>query len=154
MAALSYIRNHATRLGLEAGFFDNLELHIHIPEGAVPKDGPSAGVTLIVAMLSSLSGIPSRTDLAMTGEITLSGDVLPVGGLNEKLLAAKRQGISQILLPARNRKDIVELPAELLEGLELRYVRSVDEVLKMALVESPLTRTGARLRRRPSAPLY
>ncbi len=152
-AALSYVRNHAIRFGLDAGFFDNLELHIHIPEGAVPKDGPSAGITLMVAMLSSLSGIPARTDLAMTGEITLSGDVLPVGGLNEKLLAAKRQGITEILLPARNRKDIVELPAELLEGLDLKYVRSVEEVLKVALIESPSIKTGASLRRRPSAPL-
>jgi ATP-dependent Lon protease len=152
-AALSYIRNHAIRLGLDAGFFDKIELHIHIPEGAVPKDGPSAGVTLMVAMLSALSGIPSRTDLAMTGEITLSGDVLPVGGLNEKLLAAKRQGISEILLPARNRKDIIELPAELLEGLELKYVRSVDEVLKIALTKSPVIKNGGRPGRRPSAPL-
>jgi len=153
MAALSYIRNHATRFGLDAGFFDNIELHIHIPEGAVPKDGPSAGITLMVAILSSLTGIPSRTDLAMTGEITLSGDVLPVGGLNEKLLAAKRQGISQILLPARNRKDIVELPAELLEGLDLKYMHSVGDVLKIALVELPPIKTGPSLSRRPSAPL-
>ena len=152
-AALSYIRNHATRFGLEAGFFDNIELHIHIPEGAVPKDGPSAGVTLMVAMLSSLTGIPSRTNLAMTGEITLSGDVLPVGGLNEKLLAAKRQGITQILLPARNRKDITELPAELLEGLDLKYMHSVGEVLKIALEELPPIKAGANLSRRPSAPL-
>jgi len=152
-AALSYIRNHATRLGLEAGFFDNMELHIHIPEGAVPKDGPSAGVTLMVAMLSSLTGIPSQTNLAMTGEITLSGDVLPVGGLNEKLLAAKRQGITRILLPARNRKDIIELPAELLEGLDLKYMHSVGEVLRIALEELPPIKAGVSLSRRPSAPL-
>ena len=136
-AALSFIRNRATRFGLDAAFFDKLELHIHIPEGAVPKDGPSAGVALAVAILSALTGIAARTDLAMTGEITLTGDVLPVGGLNEKLLAAKRHGINRILLPARNRKDVIELPQELLSGLDLRYVRAIDDVLKEALVESP-----------------
>lgn len=150
-AALSYIRNHATRFGLEAGFFDEIELHIHIPEGAVPKDGPSAGIALTVAILSSLTGIPARTDLAMTGEITLTGDVLPVGGLNEKLLAAKRQGITQILLPARNRKDVIGLPAELLEGLDLQYVRSIDDVLKVALVKLPGVKPGSTLNRRPAA---
>jgi ATP-dependent Lon protease len=143
-AALSYIRNRAAQYGLEAGFFDNIELHIHIPEGAVPKDGPSAGVALAVAILSALTEIPARTDLAMTGEITLTGDVLPIGGLNEKLLAAKRQGILRVLLPARNRKDVLELPPELLAGLDLKYVRTVGEVLKEALVRMPAAkaRTG------------
>jgi ATP-dependent Lon protease len=150
-AALSYIRNRATRFGLDAGFFDKLELHIHIPEGAVPKDGPSAGVTLAVALLSALTGIATRTDLAMTGEITLTGDVLPVGGLNEKLLAAKRHGIMKILLPFRNRKDILELPSELLEGLELKYVRSIEDVLSEALVETPVVRSGSRTNRRRSS---
>jgi ATP-dependent Lon protease len=140
-AALSYIRNRASRFGLEANFFDRLELHIHIPEGAVPKDGPSAGIALSVAILSALSGVAARVDLAMTGEVTLTGDILPVGGLNEKLLAAKRHGIQRILLPARNRKDVLELPAELLEGLDLKYVRSVEEVFKEALVEMPNGRT-------------
>ncbi|MEW5796427.1 MAG: endopeptidase La [Candidatus Zixiibacteriota bacterium] len=150
-AALSYIRNRATQFGLDAGFFDKLELHIHIPEGAVPKDGPSAGIALAVAILSALTGTPSRTDLAMTGEITLSGDVLPIGGLNEKLLAAKRHGIVKVLLPARNRKDIVELPKELLTGLDLHYVRSIEEVLKEALLEVPAVRPRATVSRRPSA---
>ena len=148
-AALSYIRNRSTRYGLDSGFFDNIELHIHIPEGAVSKDGPSAGVALTIAILSALTEIPARTDVATTGEITLTGDVLPIGGLNEKLLAAKRQGILRILLPARNRKDVVELPPELLEGLDLKYVRTVEEVLKEVLVRMPsalgrTARNGAR----------
>ena len=150
-AALSYIRNRATRFGLDAGFFDSIELHIHIPEGAVPKDGPSAGIALTVAILSALTGIAARTDLAMTGEITLSGDVLPIGGLNEKLLAAKRHGINRILLPARNRKDVVELPKELLAGLDLVYVRTIDEVVKEAMIEEPTARVRTTVERRPSA---
>jgi ATP-dependent Lon protease len=136
-AALSYVRNLAPKFGLDENFFETLELHIHIPEGAVPKDGPSAGVTLITALVSSLTGIPVRNDIAMTGEITLSGDVLPIGGLNEKLLAAKRLGIFEVILPARNQKDVVELQPELLKGLKLHYVRRVSEVLKLALVRSP-----------------
>ncbi|MCX6835801.1 MAG: endopeptidase La [candidate division Zixibacteria bacterium] len=150
-AALSYIRNRAIRFGLDAGFFDRIELHIHIPEGAVPKDGPSAGIALTVAILSALTGIAARTDVAMTGEITLSGDVLPIGGLNEKLLAAKRHGINRILLPARNRKDVVELPKELLAGLDLVYVRTIDEVVKEAMVEEPTARVRTTVERRPSA---
>ena len=149
-AALSYVRRHARRFGLAEDFFDTLELHVHIPEGAVPKDGPSAGVTLLVAMLSSLTGIPVRTDLAMTGEITLTGDVLPVGGLTEKLLAAKRNNITEIVIPDRNRKDLVEMQPELLDGLTLHPVRTVREVIRMALVEEPVaathrTRGGRRL---------
>jgi ATP-dependent Lon protease len=153
MASLSYIRNHSASFGLNDNFFDSLELHVHIPEGAVPKDGPSAGVTLLTAILSSLTDIPVRTDLAMTGEITLTGDVLPIGGLNEKLLAAKRMGITEIVLPEKNRKDITELQAELVEGLNLRYVRTIGEVLKLAMSRSPYktaktktaSRTGARV---------
>jgi len=150
-AALSYIRNRAVGFGLEAGFFDKIELHIHIPEGAVPKDGPSAGIALTVAILSALTGIAARTDVAMTGEITLSGDVLPIGGLNEKLLAAKRHGINRILLPARNRKDVVELPKELLAGLDLVYVRTIDEVIKEAMIAEPAARVRTAVDRRPSA---
>ena len=150
-AALSFIRNRAVQFGLEANFFENIELHIHIPEGAVPKDGPSAGVPLTVAILSALTGIPARVDLAMTGEITLSGDVLPIGGLNEKLLAAKRHGINRVLLPNRNRKDIAELPKELLAGLDLQYVHSIDEVLKEALIRVPVARARTPIGRRPSA---
>ena len=142
VTALSYIRKNAELFGLEENFFENLELHIHIPEGAVPKDGPSAGITLASAILSSLTGIAVRTDVAMTGEITLIGDVLPIGGLNEKLLAAKRNGINDIILPDKNRKDVEELPKELLDGLNLHYVKRIKDVLKLALVESPYIKNG------------
>ena len=144
-AALSYIRNRAVAYGLSEDFFENLELHVHIPEGAVPKDGPSAGVTLLAAMLSSLTGVPVRTDLAMTGEITLTGDVLPVGGLNEKLLAAKRLGIDVIVLPEKNRRDVSELQAELLDGMTLHYVRTVAAVLKLVMTEKPAGRPERRV---------
>ncbi|HUV30584.1 MAG TPA: endopeptidase La [Acidobacteriota bacterium] len=136
-AALSYIRKHAASFGLPEDFYEKLELHVHIPEGAVPKDGPSAGITLMTALLSAVTGIPVCTDIAMTGEITLTGDILPVGGLNEKLLAAKRLGIIHIIVPERNRKDITELPGELVKGLQLRYARNVKDVLKVAMTQSP-----------------
>ena len=151
-AALSYIRNHAAAFGLEASFFDEQELHIHIPEGAVPKDGPSAGIALLSAILSCLTNIPVRTDMAMTGEITLTGDVLPVGGLNEKLLGAKRLGINEVIVPARNQKDIAELPKELLDGLTLHYVKTVGDVFKLAFTVSPQVRVTP-VRNRPAARL-
>jgi len=141
VAALSYIRNHAHAFGLKDDFFENLEMHVHIPEGAVPKDGPSAGITLLTALVSSLTGIAVRTDIAMTGEITLIGDILPVGGLNEKLLAAKRLNINEIILPEKNKKDVGELQPELLEGLNLHFVKRTREVLNLALVQSPFVKT-------------
>lgn len=147
-AALSYIRNHTKRYGLADEFYEEIELHVHIPEGAVPKDGPSAGITLAVAMLSSLTGIPVRTDIAMTGEITLTGDVLPIGGLNEKLLAAKRNGITEIIVPERNRKDMPDLQPELLDGLKLHFVRRIDDVIKLAMTQAP----GDRQTRRAQQP--
>lgn len=141
VAALSFIRKNGPLFGLADDFFEKLELHVHIPEGAVPKDGPSAGITLLTALLSSLTLIPVRTDIAMTGEITLTGDVLPVGGLNEKLLAAKRMGITEIIVPEKNRKDISELQKELLDGLTLHYVRRMKEVLNLAMTDSPFVKT-------------
>jgi ATP-dependent Lon protease len=143
-AALSYIRQHGPAFGLDPGFFDNLDLHVHIPEGAVPKDGPSAGVTMVTAMLSSLTEIPVRTDTALTGEITLTGDILPVGGLGEKLLAAKRMGITRIVLPHRNKKDLADLKKDLLEGLNLRYARTIRDVLNLAMVKSPFRTSRAK----------
>ncbi len=137
VAALSFIRKNRELFGLAKEFYDNLELHVHIPEGAVPKDGPSAGVTLVTTLLSSLTSIPIRTDVAMTGEITLTGDVLAIGGLNEKLLAAKRNGISEIILPEKNKKDVKELPKDLLEGLKLHFVKRIKDVLQIAMVRSP-----------------
>jgi len=143
MAALSYIRKNAMNFGLKDNFFEHIEIHIHVPEGAVPKDGPSAGITLLTALLSSLTNIPVQTDIALTGEITLIGDVLPVGGLNEKLLAAKRHGIRKIILPDKNRKDISELQPELLKGLHLYFVKTIKEALKLAMAVKPFVKMRA-----------
>jgi ATP-dependent Lon protease len=148
-AGLAFIRRQAHVYGLKEDFFENLELHVHIPEGAVPKEGPSAGVTLVTAILSSLTNIPVKTNIAMTGEVTLTGDVLPIGGLNEKLLAAKRYGITHIILPDQNKKDLSELPPELLEGLKLEFVSHVDQVLNLAMIRSPKTVTKHRATHRP-----
>lgn len=131
-AGLSYVRSHAERFGLEPDFYDKMEIHIHVPEGAVPKDGPSAGITMLISLLSALTKTSVRKNLALTGEITLSGDVIAIGGLNEKLLAAKRSGVTDVILPLKNKKDIPELPKKLLEGLNLHLVKKVDEAIEVA----------------------
>jgi ATP-dependent Lon protease len=136
-AALSYIRSRAHHLGLPRDFYRNLDIHIHVPEGAIPKDGPSAGITLATALASALAKIPVRRDIAMTGEITLRGKVLPIGGLKEKLLAAHRAGIFEAVLPKDNQKDLADLPENLKSAMKLNFVDSMDEVLKLAL-EAPL----------------
>jgi len=133
-AALSYARSRAHELGLEPGYFDKRNIHVHIPAGAIPKDGPSAGITMATALISALTGRRVRKDVAMTGEITLRGKVLPVGGLREKTVAAHRGGIKTFLLPRRNAKDLSELPAVVREGMELIQVDSLDEVLVAALL--------------------
>jgi len=135
-AALSYIRSNAKRFKLEDGFYKDNDIHIHIPEGAVPKDGPSAGIAILTALISAFTRKPVRTDIAMTGEITLKGEVLPVGGLNEKFIAAKRAGIHEIICPRKNDKDIKELPKKLLEGLKLHKVKSASEVLRIVFGSS------------------
>ncbi len=132
-AALSYIRGKAAALGLSREFYRNLDLHLHVPEGAIPKDGPSAGITMATALASALSGIAVRRDIAMTGEITLRGKVLPIGGLKEKLLAAQRAGIFEVILPAANEKDIADLPEALRNAMKLHFVDQMDEVLRIAL---------------------
>jgi len=136
-AALSYIRSRAHHLGLPRDFYRSVDIHIHVPEGAIPKDGPSAGITLATALASALTKIPVRREIAMTGEITLRGKVLPIGGLKEKLLAAHRAGIFEAILPAENQKDLAELPDNLKSAMKLNFVESMDEVLKLAL-EAPL----------------
>jgi len=136
-AALSYIRGKAQALGLTREFYRNVDLHLHVPEGAIPKDGPSAGITIATALASALARIPVRRDIAMTGEITLRGKVLPIGGLKEKLLAALRAGIFEIILPRANEKDITELPDNIKKAMKLHFVDQMDEVLTLAL-ESPL----------------
>lgn len=133
--AYTYIRSRAKQLGLKDDFYETLDTHIHLPEGAVPKDGPSAGVTMATAMASAYTGRKVRGDTAMTGEITLTGEVLPIGGVKEKVLAANQFGIKQILLPEKNRRDLEELPASVRDKLHFVYVKNVDDVLNHALVK-------------------
>jgi ATP-dependent Lon protease len=136
-AALSYIRSKAHQLGLPRDFYRNLDVHLHIPEGAIPKDGPSAGITIATTIASALTKIPVRGDVAMTGEITLRGKVLPIGGLKEKLLAAHRHGIKEVVLPADNQKDLPDIPETIRHEMKLHFVEHMDEVLKIALLSEP-----------------
>ena len=141
-AALSWFRAHAPAYGVDAQFFRDAEIHLHVPSGAIPKDGPSAGVTMVVALASALSGRPVRADVAMTGEITLSGRVLPVGGIKEKILAARRYGIRELIVPRQNEKNVNEdLTDDVRRGLTVHYVGEMDEVLALAL--TPATPTAA-----------
>jgi len=136
-AAASYVRMRAIAFGIEPPAFDKKDIHVHVPEGATPKDGPSAGVAMVTAIVSVMTGIPARRDVAMTGEITLRGRVLPIGGLKEKLLAASRGGIKTVLIPEENAKDLVEISDSIKKGLEIVPISRMDEALARALVRKP-----------------
>jgi ATP-dependent Lon protease len=133
-AAMSFVRSRAEQFGIPRDFSRKLDVHIHVPEGAIPKDGPSAGITMCTALVSALTRVPVRRDVAMTGEITLRGKVLPIGGVKEKLLAAHRIGVTTAILPRENEKDLADVPKNVLEGIEVHLVDHVDQVLKLALV--------------------
>jgi ATP-dependent Lon protease len=137
-AALSYVKVRAHQFGLTWDIFDKKDIHIHVPEGATPKDGPSAGIAMCTAIVSAFTSIAIRKDVAMTGEITLRGRVLPIGGLKEKLLAAHRGGIQTVVIPADNEKDLADIPANVKDGLTIISVRTMDDVLKIALVKEPI----------------
>jgi ATP-dependent Lon protease len=134
-AAWSFVKARAPSYGIKPSLFHRKDVHVHLPEGAVPKDGPSAGIGLVTSLVSTLTGVPVRREIAMTGEVTLRGRVLPIGGLKEKLLAALRGGITTVLIPEENEKDLADIPANVKEGLTIIPVRHVDEVLRLALTE-------------------
>jgi ATP-dependent Lon protease len=155
-AAMSYVRSRAQYLGLPKDFYRHLDIHVHVPEGAIPKDGPSAGITIATSISSALTGIPVRGGIAMTGEITVRGRVLPIGGLKEKLLAAHRHGLFEVILPKDNEKDLVDIPENIRQEMKLHFVSSMDEVLRLALERElvalpvPQAPTAAELTARPS----
>jgi ATP-dependent Lon protease len=153
-AAVSYLRSRADILGVDAEFNETTDLHLHVPEGAIPKDGPSAGITMATALVSALTKIAVRKDVAMTGEITLRGKVLPVGGIKDKVLAAYRGGINEVILPKENEKDLEEIPSEVREAMEVHLVESMDEVLRLALDGqiSPLPKGEGKFKEAPSEP--
>ena len=137
-AAKTVVRSRAQSLGLKDDFLAEKDIHIHVPEGATPKDGPSAGIGMCTSLVSAISGIPVRSDVAMTGEITLRGEVLPIGGLKEKLLAAHRGGLKTVIIPRDNEKDLADIPQEVLDNLEVKVARWIDDVLLVALTSSPV----------------
>jgi ATP-dependent Lon protease len=136
--ALSYVRGHADVLGVDAEAFENREFHVHVPAGAIPKDGPSAGITMTTALTSLISGHPVKHNVGMTGEVTLQGRVLPIGGLKQKVLAAHAAGLTDVILPERNRGDLDEVPAEVREQMTFHPVMTVEEVFDLALEPAPV----------------
>jgi ATP-dependent Lon protease len=137
--ALSYARGHGEELGIDSSTFEDREFHVHVPAGAIPKDGPSAGVTMVTALTSLLTGRPVRHTVGMTGEVTLQGRVLPIGGLKQKVLAAHAAGLTDVILPERNRGDVDDVPQEVRDAMNFHFAMTIDEVLAVALEPAPLT---------------
>jgi len=137
-AAMSFVRTRTALYGISRDFYRKMDVHIHIPEGAIPKDGPSAGITMATTIVSVLTRIPVRNDVAMTGEITLRGKVLPIGGVKEKLLAAHRAGMKEVILPRENEKDLQDIPQDILDAMKVNLVETMDEVLQLALERVPV----------------
>ncbi len=150
--ALSYVRSQADQLHIPADFYDNCDIHIHVPSGAIPKDGPSAGITMVTALASLLTSRKVRQDVAMTGEITLRGKVMPIGGVKEKVLAARRAGVTTVILPQRNEKDLEDVPPKVREEMQFRFVEAIDEVLEHALEATTVDVTAAQAGFRPEVP--
>ena len=134
-AAKSFVRSKCLEYGIIPPLFEKKDFHIHVPEGATPKDGPSAGIGMVTSIVSSITGIPVRRDVAMTGEVTLTGQVLPIGGLKEKLLAAHRAGIKEVMIPKENEKDLVDMPKKIIDDIKITPVENADQVLKVALTK-------------------
>jgi ATP-dependent Lon protease len=150
-AAMTVVRSRAAVLGIEEDFHQKLDVHVHVPEGATPKDGPSAGIGMCTALVSALTKIPVRSDVAMTGEITLRGEVLPIGGLKEKLLAAHRGGIAIVLIPEENEKDLADIPKNIKDKLDIRPVKWIDQVLELALQHMPVPKSEEKVEKKPAA---
>jgi len=150
-AAMSYVRSRWQSLGLPEKFFQKVDVHVHVPEGAIPKDGPSAGIALTTAIVSAFSKIPVKRDVAMTGEVTLRGRVLEIGGFKEKVLAAHRAGVKTIIAPSDNEKDMEDIPDFVQKDLKFHFVKHMDEVLSVALVRSPQGNQPKRVPISPSA---
>ena len=142
-AAKSFVRSKCLEYGIIPPLFEK-DFHIHVPEGATPKDGPSAGIGMVTSIVSSITGIPVRRDVAMTGEVTLTGQVLPIGGLKEKLLAAHRAGIKEVLIPKENEKDLVDMPKKIIDEIKITTVEYADQVLKVALTKELKRTSGSR----------
>jgi len=149
-AAMTVVRSRATVLGIEDDYFHQRDFHVHVPEGATPKDGPSAGIGMCTAIVSAITNIPVLADVAMTGEITLRGEVLPIGGLKEKLLAALRGGVKNVIIPHENKRDLKEIPDNVKQGMSIHPVRWIDEVFELALVKQPSPLVKSR-KRKPAA---
>ena len=136
-AAKSFVRSKSLEYGIIPPIFEKKDFHIHVPEGATPKDGPSAGIAMVTSIVSSITNIPANRDLAMTGEVTITGQVLPIGGLKEKLLAAHRAGVKKVLIPKENEKDLIDVPKKVREDIKIIPVENADEVIKIALIKEP-----------------